>query len=138
MKYTANEFLKVAHALEAKSYTAASTSGATVDVTGYDECLVILNVGVAAANAELDVALYEGPTLTACTGTISGASFRQVTATNDQLTYVGRIDLRKRDKYLQARFACDGSNAVIASCDFILVNPKYGPASQVNTVAFNI
>lgn len=138
-KYTATEFCRAVQSLEAKSLSAAETDGTVVDTRGYSECLVVANFGVAAANAEADVTIRESDNANGSNSSaVTGAVFTQVDVNNDQTTYVGRIDLSKRKRYLFARNVGDGANAVVLSVDLVLLHPKYGPASQVNTVAFSV
>lgn len=139
MKFSAADFAKVVQALEAKAYSAASTDSAVIDVLGFDEALVILNAGVAAAAAEADVTIREGDESDGSDdAAIAGAAFAQITVANDQTVYVGRLDLSKRKRYFTIRNVGDGANAVTLGVTVVLMRAKYPPATQVETVAFDL
>jgi len=129
MKYTADEFVLYKPSILAAAVTDASTDGTGVDTKGYDECLVIFDAILAAANAEGDVHIEESSDDSTYTD-ITGAVFTQVTPSNDVASMVGRLDMRKHKRYLRAVLATDGSNAFTGSVGFALINPKAGPAVQ--------
>lgn len=135
MKYTADEFVKYMPSILGAAVTDASTDGTGVDCKGYDECLVIFDAILAAANAEGDVHIEESDD-NSTFADITGAVFTQITPSNDAASMVGRIDLRTHKRYLRAVLATDGSNAFTGSVGFALINPKYGPASQ--TAIFDV
>ena len=70
---------------------------------------------------------------------ITDATFTQVTTANDNLLYVGRINLRQNgvDRYLRA-VATDAVAACVSSVEIILLNGYKLPVEQTNTVAFSV
>jgi len=139
MKYAAHEFATVRLGLVAQDLQAGSggTDGTGIDCAGFDECLVIVNSGTNTSTGSLDVIVEEAPDDSTYVA-VSGAVFTQILAANDNTIYQGRIDLRKRNQYLRINAVGDGSNAAIASVSFILLNPKYGPATPTNTNVFSV
>jgi len=135
MKFHATEFLKDVMSHECKSWGVAANAGAEIDCQGYEEALVLLNTGV--AGGEVNVKVQECDTSGGTFADITGAAFAEVTTANDVTCYVGRLDLTKRKRYLKI-IGTVTTGASLFSVDVILVHPKYGPASQVNTVAFNL
>lgn len=137
MKYSADEFCKYAPSILAAAVTDASTDGTGVDCKGYDECLVTFDAILAAASAEGDVHIEESAD-NSTYADITGAVFTQITPSNDVDALVGRINLRKHKRYLRAVLATDGANAFTGAVGFVLINPKYGPATQKNTTVFDV
>ena len=137
MKYAADEFCKANETLLLAANADATTAGTGVDCRGYDECLVVFNAILCAANAEANVKMQDSSD-DSTYADITSAAFTEVTPTNDATTYIARIDLRKRSRYLRAHLTTDGANAVTLSVTLILINSKYGPASQTHTVAFDV
>ena len=111
-----------------------------IDTMGYASAMVIVNAGLAATSAELDVAVWEGSarTVTTTHAAITSASFTQITASNDNTCYVGHLDLKPRARYISVRFARDGSHDVTAGAVVVLFRKNVLPTTQVGTVAFNV
>jgi|GEM_PF-3077798 len=135
MKYTAHQFNKVLLGLKNGSRTAAAT-GTPVDVRGYSEALIIVTAGTFLADASVVIGVIEGPTLTACTGVISGASFDAIVPANDNQQHVARLDLRKRDRYLNIKTAVANSTGHVAGVVIVLSGAKNLPTGQ--TAVFDI
>lgn len=134
------ESVKVIHALEAKSYTAAETLSSAIDCKGYRWAMVVVNAGVAAGSAEADVTVLESSDDgdSDAYAAISGAAFTQIVTANDQASYVGILDLRNRERYLKVKNAGDGSNAVLLSANVLLLGSAIQPISQEESVAFDL
>ena len=127
--------------------TAISQHSSAIDTRGYSRALVMVNCGLAASSAELDVVVREGPgTVTLVSQRmastwhthISGSSFTQMTAANDQTCYVGEVNLESRQRYISVMFQRDGTNDVTAGCLVALFKKQYAPSTQYNTLAFSI
>ena len=137
MKYNLTRNVKWVEGLVPAAYSAAATTGTPIDTTGYNMATAVVFAGAAAANAEAQVTLLEGATLTTCTAHIAGTTFTQITptaATNGfQLI---SIDLRKRNKYINFKNVGDGSNAVTLGTLVCLHNANVAPFAQAsgNTV----
>lgn len=137
MKFSADEHLKACVGLKADDHQATGpTNGTGVDTAGFDECLVVVNVGTVASGGTLDIHVEQSDDDTTYAD-ISGAAFTQFTPSNDLSIYVGRLNLRKLKRYIRAVAVGDGSNAAEASVEFILAGAKRHPVSQVNTVVFD-
>ena len=137
MKYAADEFASYWPSILAAVATAASTNGTGVDCKGYSECLVVFNAILAASSAEGNVHIEESDD-DSTYADITGAVFTEITPTNDDDAFVGRIDLSKHKRYLRAVLATDGANAFTGSVGFVLMNPKSGPAVQDNSTVFDV
>lgn len=140
MNQTPGETLKVVHAIDAKAHAAASLSTGNIDCKGFRQALLIVNVGVPAASAELDAWVEESVSTTAASfDHVPGSSITQATPTaNSNATQVIAIDLLKRKRYLNVHFKTDGSNAVPASADLILFGAKVLPVTPSATVTASI
>lgn len=137
MKFSADEFAGARLGLVPADYQAASTDGTGVDAKGFDECLVVLNSGTNTGAATLDI-IVEDSADNSTFAAITGAAFTQLVAANDNTPYVGRIDLRKYKRYLRINAVGDAANAAIAGVMFIFLNHNQGPATQTNTVGFDV
>jgi len=140
MKFAANTFATARLGLVASDLQAGSggTDGTGIDFKGFDECLVIVNSGTNTSTGSLDVIVEECATVGGTYAAVSGAVFTQILAANDNTIYQGRIDLRKRMRFLRINAVGDGSNAAIASVSFIALNPNQGPAVATNTNVFDV
>ena len=120
--------------------TAISQHSSAIDTRGYSRALVMVNCGLAASSAELDVVVREGPgTVTLVSQRmastwhthISGSSFTQMTAANE-------VNLESRQRYISVMFQRDGTNDVTAGCLVALFKKQYAPSTQYNTLAFSM
>lgn len=142
MKHTAHEYAKAVVGLQAQAIAsgAAYVSGASVDCLGFGEALVVVNAGAEGTGSALDIKIQEH---TAATGTftdVTSATFASLTAGLTPGIYVGRLDLEKRKRYLRVQYKPTGTYAALA-VDFILMEKKYPPVTQVNALAtygFNV
>ena len=139
MKYRADQFSRVVHLLNAASYGAAAEAFSTAaDCQGYREGLLIINVGIITATGDVTIQCehsHDNSTWADITGaTLVDTEF---TVANDQTTYVARINLESIRRYFRVGYDVD-DDAAIMSMDLVLMHPKYGPATQVNTLQFNI
>jgi len=137
MKYSADDFCAYYHSILAAAVTDATTEGTTVDCKGFDEALVVFDATLAAANAEGNLKVQESSD-DSTWADVAGAAFTEITPSNDADSFEGRIDLSKRSRYLRLHLTTDGSNAFTGSGGFVLIHPKYGPASHNNTVVFDV
>lgn len=138
MQLSAHETVRYVQSLVPASRTSASaTNGVGVDCLGAGEALVIFDLNTIASTGTADVHVEESSDNSTFTD-ISGAVFSQKTAATDITPYVGRINLAGRQRYVRAVITCDGTNAVVAGVGILLLALKYPPASQVNTVGFDV
>ena len=82
----------------------ATVNGAAVDCAGFDEAMIVFDVGVVAASGTIDTKIQESVD-SAFTSPldITGAVFVQVTPANDNAIYIGTIKmLSTRLQFLRA------------------------------------
>lgn len=136
MKGTAHQHQKVVQLYDPID-TALGAQAATgsVDCQGFDEALILFSIGdCTGSTVDFDVQdSADDSTFAAITGAV--VTDRDSTTDND--VYVGRIDLRKRDRYLRVRYDVDTANAEFGVL-VILSNPHELPVTQVNTAIFNV
>jgi hypothetical protein len=139
--HTLREQLFVYPAILPASTALTGVYSSAIDTRGYNSALVIVNCGLAAASAELDVMVWEGAarTVTTTHTHVTGSSFTQMAPAPDQTVYVGEVDLTKTERYISIRMVRDGTNDVTAGCVVVLGNQSFGaPVTQYNTLAFAI
>ncbi len=96
--------LKVALGLKSGSQSPGTVDGAGVDVSGFDELMVILNAGTNGTNGTLNVKLQEDDAVGGSYSDIAGAAFTEVTEATDNAVYVGRLQLKgARKKFVRVR-----------------------------------
>lgn len=135
--YTPSEFTLASYTLKPDNYSAASTDGAEVDTKGFRRALIVLAAGTAAASAEADVKIQSSDASGSGFADVTGATFAQITAANDETTYVANWNCDLNKRYIRAVCACDGTNQVELACVVVLLDPEVGPATQTNAVAFS-
>lgn len=152
MKNTAHDLLYVLQSIKPQSSTSAALDGSVFDTLGFDECLVILNAGVATGAASTVASVRASANSDGSSSSaLTGASFTAITSSNHNAIYVGRIDLSHLDpatqRYLFVRGVGDGANAQVYSASFVGLNFKYVPidanslspnANATQTAAFNV
>lgn len=146
MKFSPQDWCKVVMAAPAKSRTSSTAEvlpAAGVDRIGYNEMLIIVNLGTIASTGTFLVRMLESASASDAAPTaISGATFPTSStylAANNNNVYVGRLKLDEtRLRYIYCDLDCDGSNAVLASVTFLLFAPKVLPPTQSNTTVFSI
>ena len=125
----------------------ASVYSKAIDTHGYSEALIIVNAGLAASSAELDITVRQGRPAQGLASQrmvstyhlhIAGCSFTQIVATNDNTAYAGRLNLANISRYISLWFKRDGTNDVTAGAVVVLGGKKYAPTTQYNTVAFSV
>ena len=136
-KGTASQELvpKVLHTPVAQ--TATTVDGTGIDCRGYDEALIVLALGTIPSNGTVDVHIEESDALGSGYADITGAVFAQKVAASGALTYVGRINLRGRERYLRSVVVV-ANQTVPLGVLAILSQAKVNPVTQVNAVGFNV
>ena len=146
-KHNLDESLIVFPGIVPASTALASVYSKAIDTAGYSEALIIVNAGLAATSAELDVTVRQGrPAQSAASQRmvstyhlhIAGCSFTQITAANDNTVYADRLNLDGISRYISLWFKRDGTNDVTAGAVVVLSGKKYAPTTQYNTVAFSV
>jgi hypothetical protein len=135
-KGTAQKELKAIHSLLPQSLAAQENLGTGIDCRGYDEALIVIEAGLTSSNGSHAFKIQESSD-NSTYADITGATFTPITTSNDAAVYVGRLNLRKRKRYI--RIHNQGSNqALLASALVILSQAAVEPVTQVNAVAFNL
>jgi len=139
MKYVGSMFAKTVTGISAASLTGTVTSTTGIDCKGFDEALIIWNIGTIAATADQTVNIQEAGTNAAASfANVTGACFGEHLAATDLETYVGTINLRKRKRYIRVRSVTSAATAVVAGVNVVLLGAASMPATQENTNAFRV
>lgn len=83
------------------SQAASTVLGDAIDAIGADFATVILMAGVTATSGTLDVTVESSIATGGTYAAITGAAFAQVTPSNDNAIYVGRIRLHGKERFLK-------------------------------------
>ena len=128
---------KVLHTAVAQG--AGTVNGTGIDCRGYDEALIVLSLGIIPSNGTVDVKIQESSDngVADTFADVSGAAFAQKVAGTGTLTYVGRINLRGRERYLRTVVVV-ANQTVPMAVTAILSQAQINPVTQVNTVGFNV
>ena len=119
--------------------TATTVNGTGIDCKGYDEALIVLALGIIPSTGTVDVKIQESSDNGAADtfADVTGAAFAQKVAASGALTYVGRINLRGRERYLRSVVVV-ANQTVPLGVLAILSQAKVNPVTQVNAVGFNV
>lgn len=127
--------IKSVQSLKADNYGVATNNGVAVDAAGYDEAVIIFDAGTVGASGTVDVKVQESDTSGGTYTDITGASFAQVTATNDDAIYVGTIRLEGARKQFLRAVAVVG----VAACDLgVSIHLAQGESKPAQTLAFGV
>ena len=137
MKSNASEAQKVVNLINPIAMGAGTTTGTGIDCQGFEEALIVLAAGVVPSNGTLDVKIQESDSLGSGYSDITLAAFVQVTAATQSLSYVGRLNLVGRKRYIRA-IAVGVNQTIPLYVMAVLSAPKTAPVSQINTAAFNL
>lgn len=132
-----HETLLVKTMVTPEDWGTGAVTSAAVDTKGFEEALIVLSVGTAGASAGIDILVQESDASTTGFTNISGTTFTQVTTSNDETEFVGRIRLGGRDRYLRVLGTVTTATSELAVI-CILTGGQREPVTQSNTVAFNI
>ncbi len=136
MKFSLDSFIKAAVGIVADNHAAGTHNGTGIDRKGFEEALIVVNSGVNGSSGTVDIKVQESSDNSTFTD-ISGAAFTQITESNDNNVYAGRLNLDPISRYIRVVAV-----VATAACDFgvdvILGAPKQLPVSQVNDVAFSL
>ena len=95
--------LKAAQTLVADAYATGTHNGVAIDTKGFDEVLFVVNSGTNEAGATVDIKIQECATSGGTYADITGAAFTQITTSNDNAVYQGRVRMTPtRERYLRA------------------------------------
>ena len=124
---------------EATTYNgSANASGLGVDVSGFNEALIIMNSGTATGTNTVTLVSSNDNTTSASTwDAISGASFTAVTSANDDAVQVARLNVAGDKKYVAVK-------SVVATnpCDFgvvaVLTKASAEPVADYTSAVFDV
>ncbi|MGO9622145.1 MAG: hypothetical protein ACLPT6_12160 [Desulfobaccales bacterium] len=137
MQETPTQSCDVKHVLDAKSRTAAETSP-VLDCLGYEDALLILNVGAITATGTIDCKVQESPTGAPGSFTdVPGAAFSQIQAGGGSQDYVGGLLLKNRQRFLQV-ILTPATAASVAGVNMILYYAKERPIKPSATLEFAV
>lgn len=138
MKFSLHEFLKAVVGIASDNHAAGTVNGSAIDRVGFEEALVVVNSGANGTGGTVDIKVQEADTTTSGDFTdVTGANFTQITESNDNNVYAGRLNLIGRKRYLRV-VAMVGTAACDLGVDVILGAAKELPVVQVNSAAFSI
>jgi len=138
MKGTATEHLKAVRMLDPDDHGNSAPTTVIIDTKGFDELEVVWDVGVMAGTS-IACKIQEGAESDLSDAAdITDAAFTTVTTANDDATYVGRINLRGRDRYIRAAFTFTAVTQSKMGMIGVLSEAKIKPVTQLNTVAFSV
>ncbi len=144
MKYTSTEFAKAVSVVLPATYSAgAAAFSSGIDLQGYRECLLVFHLGAFTATGDVDFEVEDSADNSSFANidlnadSTNDALVAEKTTTTDSTVYVIRINCEKVRRYIRVGYDVDDD-----TCDFgvsaILLDPKYAPASQVNTVSSSV
>lgn len=138
-KQTAHQEIKAIHSLLPQSLQVGANNGAGIDCRGFDEALIVVAAGAVTGSGSHVFKVQEsGDNAVAdAYADVASAAFTAITADNDNTVYVGRVNLRERQRYL--RVVDTGGVAVMEGAALIvLLGSRTLPVSQVNTAVFSV
>jgi hypothetical protein len=115
--------------------SAATVDGTGQDCAGYEQLLVIVEVGLA-TTGNITVKLQEssdngvGDAFADITGATTGA----VGPTGDNEPYLMDVNLSERERYIRATATAAGGGDVQVGVSFVLARGRHLPPTQDNTV----
>ncbi len=113
-------------------------SPAAIDTKNFDEALIMINAGVFSATGDANITVTECDTSDGAYAAITGAVFDEITVTNDQDIFVGRLKCKNWERYIKLSMVLADD---VADASAIVLLTKYdglSPVTQENTVAFDV
>ena len=123
--------------------TGTTTNSLEIDTRGFQEALIILNAGTVAATSTLDVKVQDTSTTGLGYADMTSTAFVQVTPSNDEQIFVGRIKFNsytngtadKAERFLRVVGVTGGSGASVYGVTVILLNYAHGTAFDAISAA---
>lgn len=126
---------KAVMGLKADSYAAGTHTQTTgTDTAGFHQAMIVYNAGTTATGGTTDLKVTAATTEGGSYSDVSGAAFTQVTTSNDEAVYVGRINLNGTDRFLKVS-AVQATAAAEFSVTIVLT-PNY--TGDGSTFAFEV
>lgn len=139
MQGTIQKEIKAMYSLLPQSLQVGANNGTGVDTKGFAEAMIVIMAGAVTSNGSHAFKVQESSddAVADAYADISSATFTAITADNDNAVYVGRLNLRTRERYI--RVVDTGTSQVMEGAALILLSgAKVKPVSQANTVAFTL
>lgn len=136
VRQSPEEHLKAHIGIPPDAHAAGTVNGGGIDATGFDEALIVANIGVIAATGTSDIKVQDSAD-NSTFADVTGAAFQQFTDANDQAIFVGRVDVRATRKFIrvvlvQATAAGDiGVTVLLGAAEVV-------PVTQLNAVEFSV
>jgi len=116
----------------------ADASGLGVDVSGFNEALIILNSGTAAGTNNVTLVVSnDNSTAPSTWDALTGAAFTEVDSDNDEAVQIARLDV----KGLSGKYVAAKSIVATDACDFgivaVLTGAKSEPTDDASNVVFD-
>lgn len=114
--------------------TAAFPSATTgFDLTGFEDAIVIVQMGVMAASSTCDVTCLTSDATNGTYAAVSSATMTLVDG-DDSKCFVGRINMTKANPFLRVT-PTTSAHSVLGSVTVLGVNPRVAPVTQEVTTA---
>ena len=145
MQHNSATFMQVKESIFTTSRaTGTTTNGLEVDTRGFQEALVILTASTVAATSTLDVKMQDSADGSTGWADVASATFVQVTPSNDEAIFVGRVKLNSYTAGTPGKFRAwlrpvgvtAGTGASVYGVTVILLN--YGQAASFDAVVANV
>lgn len=125
VSFSGNTFAKAVPAIAPATVTANPTAIAVDTATGFTHALVIIQAGTFGASATMDFKLQASTAVGSGYADITGATFTQITASNDESCYIGAVRLDGRHaRYLKVIGTYGGSGNAVVSSEVVFINPE--------------
>ena len=86
---------------KADNWSTGTDNSSAIDTAGYHQAMVVFNAGTVGSSGTVDVKVQESDASGGTYTDVSGAAFTQVTASNDDATYVGRVNLNGTKRFIR-------------------------------------
>lgn len=113
-----------------------TVNGQEVDTAGYDEAMIVLDVGAITATGTLDVKVQETDTSGSGYADVASAAFSQKVTATQNAVYVARLKCDgARKRYIRI-VAVQATAAVLAGCSVVLFQKYFTGTAQ--SLAFDL
>ena len=126
--------MKITQTQKADNWSTGTDNSSGVDLANYEEVLIVLNAGTVGSSGTVDVHV-EDSTDNSTFADVTGAAFTQVTASNDDTSYIGRIKCTAINRYVRTVLVV-GTAACDVGVDVIALESN--AQSVASNTAFNV
>ena len=132
------EALKAVNAIETQNLAATTVDGAGFDTKDFDEVLFVVNAGVTDGTVDIKIQESTDDAATDAYTDIAGAAFVQITSSNDQDVFVGRVRCKNFEQFLRATVTTTGTTSDVGVAGLLGKFDGLAPVTQGNAVAFAV